>query len=62
MRKAKADVLLDIGTGDWKVFALDCAGNRRHQIACNVYGGTLGFLADIARDSPNATFLYEIIR
>ena len=62
MRKAKADVLLDIGTGDWKVFALDCAGNRRHQIACNVYGGTLGFLADIARDSQNATFLYEIVR
>jgi hypothetical protein len=61
MRKGKAEVLLELGAGNWRVFALDCAGNRRGEVVCNASGGTLGFEADIARDPANATMLYEIV-
>ena len=62
MRKGKADVLLDVASGEWKVYALDCAGNRRGEVPCRYADGRLGFTADIARDSANATFLYELER
>jgi hypothetical protein len=62
MRKGKADVQLKVGYGNWKVYALDCAGNRRESIPCNFADGTLNFLADIARDPKNATFMYEIVQ
>ena len=61
MRKGKAEVLLSLGSGDWKVYALDCAGTRRGEVPARFAGGTLGFEADVSRDPADATMLYEIV-
>ena len=60
MRKGRAEVLLSLGVGNWKVYALDCSGARRGEIPSRFAGGMLGFVADVSRDASNATMLYEI--
>ena len=60
MRKGRAEVLLSLGEGNWKVYALDCSGARRGEIPSRFAGGMLGFVADVSRDASNATMLYEI--
>ena len=62
MRKGKAEVRLSLGAGDWKVYALDCAGMRRCEVPSRFADGNLGFEADVSRDPADATMLYEIIR
>ena len=62
MRKGKADVLLSLGAGEWKVYALDCAGMRRCEVPSRFADGNLGFEADVSRDPADATMLYEIVR
>ena len=62
MRRGKAGVLLSVSSGDWTVYALDCAGNRRCVVPSRWQDGRLGFVADIARDPSNATMSYELVR
>ena len=61
MRKGRAEVLLSLGPGNWKVYALDCGGARRGEIPSRFAGGTLGFAADVSRDPSGATMLYEVV-
>ena len=44
-----------------RVYALDFAGARRGEIASRYDGGAMSFEADVAGDSQNATFFYEIV-
>lgn len=62
MRRGKAGILLSVAAGDWKVYALDCAGNRRGEVPCRWQDGRLGFIADVSRDPSDATMSYELVR
>ncbi len=62
MRKGRAEILLAVAPGDWTVYALDCAGNRRGVVPSRWQDGRLGFFADVARDPSDATMNYELVR
>lgn len=62
MRKGKADIGISLAPGDWVVYALDCAGNRRCAMPSAWRDGRLVFCADIARDPSDATMNYELVR
>ena len=62
MRKGRAGILLAVAPGDWTVYALDCAGNRRGIVPSRWQDGRLGFFADVARDPSDATMNYELVR
>ena len=62
MRKGRAGVVLAVAPGDWKVYALDCAGNRRGEVPSRWKDGRLAFVADVARDPSDATMSYELAR
>ena len=61
MRKGKADVLLSLDSGEWKVYALDCGGARRCEVPSRFADGKLAFEADVSRDPSDATMMYEIV-
>ena len=62
MRRGQAEITLKVGSGAWKVHALDTTGRRRGEVPCAIAKGRLTFMADVARDAANATFLYELVR
>jgi len=62
MRKGRARLRLDLGGGSWRVYALDCAGNRRGEVAFHAQDGAVSFVADVARDPADATMCYELVR
>lgn len=62
MRKGKADVAMSLARGDWTVYALDCAGNRRCVVPSAWRDGRLTFCADVALDPSDATMNYELLR
>jgi len=62
MRKGRADLSLSLLAGEWTVYALDCAGNRRGVVPSRWQDGRLSFTADIARDPDDATMNYELVR
>ena len=62
VRAGVARIALAIGTGDFRVYALDTSGAWVREVPCRVVRGRLRFTADVAADSRNATFLYEVVR
>lgn len=62
MRKGRADISLSLAGGEWTVYALDCAGNRRGVVPSHLQDGRLCFTADVARDPADATMNYELVR
>ncbi len=62
MRRGRAEILLSVAVGEWKVYALDCAGNRRGEVQCRWQDGRLVFIADVSRDPSDATMSYEVVR
>ncbi len=62
MRRGQAEIGLAVASGDWKVYALDCAGRRRGEVPCRWQDGRLGFVADVSRDPSDATMNYELVR
>lgn len=62
MRKGRADISLSLAGGEWTVYALDCAGNRRGVVPSHLQDGRLRFTADVARDPADATMNYELVR
>ena len=62
MRRGRAGILLAVASGDWTVYALDCAGSRRGVVPSRWQDGRLGFFADVARDPADATMNYELVR
>ena len=62
MRRGTATVTISTGEGPFKVYALTSDGSRRTIVPSHEKDGRLTFLADIARDSGDATYLYEIVR
>lgn len=62
VRAGRAEVALAIGPGGFTVFALDTAGRRVREVAhTRTPDGRLAFIANVAADPENATFLYEIV-
>ena len=61
-RKGTAEVSLKVAPGAWKAYALGTDGARRGAVPVTRKGGTLSLAADTARDSKNATLLYELAR
>ena len=62
VRAGVARLALALGEGDFRVYALDTSGARVRDVPCRIAKGRLRFTADVAADSGNATFLYEIVR
>jgi len=62
MRRGRATVSLDIGSGKFRVFALAADGSRRYEVPVTVTPGGLALTCDTARDPNEATYLYEIVR
>ena len=62
VRKGVAKLALALGNGDFRVYALDTAGDRVRLIPSKIAKGRLRFTANVASDAKNATFLYEIVR
>ena len=61
-RESYAFRALALGSGDFRVYALDTSGERVREVPCGMSKGRLRFKADVAADPDCATFLYEIIR
>ena len=62
MRRGKADIGISLAQGEWTVYALDCAGNRRCVVPSAWRGSRLEFCADVSIDPSDATMNYELIR
>lgn len=62
MRNGKADIGISLAQGEWTVYALDCAGNRRCVVPSAWRGVRLEFRADVSMDPSDATMNYELIR
>lgn len=62
MRVGRAEVVLKVDPGDFAAYALEADGTRRAEIPCSCRDGRLAFVADVARDPANATYLYEVVR
>ena len=62
MRAGRAVTRLNLGPGNFHVFALDCEGSRRYEVPSETDDGVLSFTADIAADPECATYFYEIVR
>lgn len=63
MRAGRAEVSIRLeGDAVPRVYALRADGSRRCEVPSTWDGKTLAFVADTARDSSDATFLYEIVR
>ena len=64
MRRGAAGIALQFADGpaEWRAWALSPSGARRAEVPCRIEGGTLRFVANVARDPAEATFLYEIVR
>lgn len=62
MRVGRARVALKVDPGRFAVYALEADGSRRAEIPCVCRDGRLAFVADVARDPANATYLYEVVR
>ena len=62
VRAGRAKIALRLAGGAFKVHALDTAGRRVRKVphAFNEKGW-LCFVADVAANPENATFLYEIV-
>ena len=62
MKSGKALVRLALARPEsYRVYALTTGGARRHAVSAKVEAGELVFAADIAADTSEATFLYEIV-
>ena len=61
-RAGAADVSLKVASGPWKAYALGTDGARRCEVPISFAEGRLRLAAHIARDSKNATLLYELAR
>jgi len=62
VRAGVARLALALGSGDFRVYALDTSGERVREVPCRMHKGRLRFNADVAADPECATFLYEIVR
>ena len=60
--KGSQDEQLPFANNPFRVFALSSSGARRAEIPCRYADGVLRFVADVARDPAEATFLYEVVR
>lgn len=61
MRAGRADISLTTTNANATVWGLASDGTRRCEIPCRMECGALRFVADIARDRSDATYLYEIV-
>ena len=62
VRAGHAKIALRLAGGDFKIHALDTAGRRVREVPHTFNEkGWLCFVADVAANSENATFLYEIV-
>ena len=61
MRAGRADISLTTTNANATVWGLASDGTRRCEIPCRMERGVLRFIADIARDRSDATYLYEIV-
>lgn len=57
-----AAISLAVAPGPWTVWALETDGRRRARVPAKYESGRLVFTADVARDTKNATLLYECER
>ena len=62
MRNGRARMSLAVASGDWSVWTLDASGMRRRRVPSTWRDGRLRFVADVAADSTNATWCYELVR
>ena len=60
--KGSQDEQLPFVNNPFRVFALSSSGARRAEIPCRYADGVLRFVADVAHDPAEATFLYEVVR
>jgi len=61
MRKGLAEITLAVGKGNWRVYALATDGSRRFRVPCSDTDDGVSFVADIAIDPQEATYLYELL-
>ena len=61
MRAGKASVRLAVPQGEWQVHVLAQSGARRRTVPCEWKDGRLAFVADIAADSADASYIYELV-
>ena len=62
MRVGKAKVSLVASAGQWTVHVLGTNGARRRVAPSTYADGRLSFVADVAADRENASYLYELVR
>lgn len=60
MCRGTAEISLSVGHGSWRVDALATDGSRRFQVPCSFKKGVVSFVADVAFDANDATYLYEL--
>ncbi|MCQ2390753.1 MAG: hypothetical protein MJ240_04965 [Kiritimatiellae bacterium] len=62
VRAGRAQVAIRLDGASYAVYVLGTDGRRRREITATCEAGTLRFVADVAQDRADASFLYEIIR